>query len=285
MEKIEKATEAPGFEAIASEEATRVTDQHAVVSTADITVSLATTIAPRKPPRIRRLNNPPISKIEDGLYLGDIHSSYTPTILKEHKISSVVSLIVGDLGVWNTKWSKALVPEGRHLYIPTEDNMTHDILVDMARICDHVDNCRYRQQPSGSDTDTPTGNVLVHCAQGISRSATAVVAYLMRTYKWTFVEALAFVKERRRVYPNKNFQEQLRVWEAVGYNIWVDEEKKVPKSEYAIFLEGRAVRLEEEAGKTGNEVIGIINWEELERKEREYYNKKGIELRPPEIIP
>jgi atypical dual specificity phosphatase len=53
--------------------------------------------------------------------------------------------------------------------------------------------------------------VLVHCTAGISRSATVVIAYLMRRFACSFLSAYAFVAEKRPVIcPNSGFQEQLR---------------------------------------------------------------------------
>ncbi|KAL7720178.1 protein-tyrosine-phosphatase [Entamoeba marina] len=53
-------------------------------------------------------------------------------------------------------------------------------------------------------------NVLVHCEIGLSRSASAVIAYLMKSNKWTFKESLLYVKERRElVCPNPGFIMQL----------------------------------------------------------------------------
>lgn len=52
--------------------------------------------------------------------------------------------------------------------------------------------------------------VLVHCAEGISRSASLVIAYLMRTNKWDFKTSLDFVKEKRpKISPHFCFQAAL----------------------------------------------------------------------------
>jgi protein-tyrosine phosphatase len=51
------------------------------------------------------------------------------------------------------------------------------------------------------------GGVLVHCAAGVSRSSSTVIAYLMRKQKMSFNDAFMFVKKRRSVIcPNYGFQ-------------------------------------------------------------------------------
>jgi protein-tyrosine phosphatase len=57
-------------------------------------------------------------------------------------------------------------------------------------------------------------NVLVHCAGGISRSPTIVIAHLMIERKITFTEALQHVKQYRDcVRPNEGFKSQLATLE------------------------------------------------------------------------
>ena len=191
--------------------------------------------------------NPPLSKIKEGLYLGDCVSSHRGNVLRENNITAVVSILDYRYAQWGAEWYKNIINEGNHLFIPCKDSMTHDLLPEMANICDFIHGHLNRESFGVS-------NVLVHCYKGVSRSATGLIAYLMRTYKWSVDEALDFVKEKRRIKPNKNFREQLEVWEAVRYEIWEDTEGKVPKAEYAAYLEIRAERLKE-AGLTGDEPV------------------------------
>jgi len=54
----------------------------------------------------------------------------------------------------------------------------------------------------------------VHCMQGVSRSATVVIAWLMFHHGWTRDEALAFLREKRPIVrPNSAFMERLMEWE------------------------------------------------------------------------
>jgi hypothetical protein len=58
------------------------------------------------------------------------------------------------------------------------------------------------------------GRVLVHCVQGISRSATVVMAYLMKYHKFSLEKAHKLVISRRHIInPNPGFWKQLQEYE------------------------------------------------------------------------
>uniref|UniRef100_A0A3P8T3S6 Dual specificity protein phosphatase n=1 Tax=Amphiprion percula TaxID=161767 RepID=A0A3P8T3S6_AMPPE len=56
---------------------------------------------------------------------------------------------------------------------------------------------------------TTGARVFVHCAVGVSRSASLVLAYLMIHHHYTLLEAINKVKERRWIFPNRGFLKQL----------------------------------------------------------------------------
>jgi protein-tyrosine phosphatase len=45
----------------------------------------------------------------------------------------------------------------------------------------------------------PMTNVFVHCYAGMSRSATVVIAYLMKSHMWPYDSALAFLRWKRAI--------------------------------------------------------------------------------------
>mmetsp|Transcript_19322 Transcript_19322/g.31646 ORF Transcript_19322/g.31646 Transcript_19322/m.31646 type:complete len:205 (+) Transcript_19322:218-832(+) len=60
--------------------------------------------------------------------------------------------------------------------------------------------------------------VLIHCAAGISRSATVTIAYLMKSRQMSLAEAWTMVKNSRPIiYPNKGFIAALMRYEAELY--------------------------------------------------------------------
>ena len=66
--------------------------------------------------------------------------------------------------------------------------------------------------------------IFVHCAAGMSRSPTIVVAYIMWKKKLSLNNAIKFVKEKRPIIsPNDNFMNQLKIFEELliknDYNI------------------------------------------------------------------
>lgn len=59
------------------------------------------------------------------------------------------------------------------------------------------------------------GCVLVHCLQGVSRSTSVVVAYLIRHHSMSLRQAVTHVRQNRPgAEPNRGFWRQLRAWEA-----------------------------------------------------------------------
>ncbi|XP_048839605.1 dual specificity protein phosphatase 26-like isoform X2 [Brienomyrus brachyistius] len=87
-----------------------------------------------------------------------------------------------------------------YLGIEARDSPTFDMSVNFTPAADFI-----RQALSGG------GRILVHCAVGVSRSATLVLAYLMIQEHMTLVDAIKTVKDRRGIIPNRGFLRQLTV--------------------------------------------------------------------------
>jgi protein-tyrosine phosphatase len=93
----------------------------------------------------------------------------------------------------------------------------------------------------GTQNDADSKNVtpevvLIHCFVGVSRSAAAITASLMRKHKIPCHEALALIESKKTISP-WNFIEQLDVWGEVEYEIWEDVENTKPKLRYQWMLD------------------------------------------------
>lgn len=204
------------------------------------------------------MNDPPsISEIEPGLFLGNYVSSYDLATLQNHRISAIVSLVAEPLRIWSSPTNRALVPQDRHMWLTCDDSPTQDLLLHMGDICDFIERMRRPDNAARAQGEGPR-RVLVHCDQGISRSPTVVIAYLMRRLRADVVDVLAGVREKREVRPNPNFMRQLVVWEKVGYHIWEDEEKTIPKPQYFLFLKRRAADLKA-AALAGDGLVRLLS--------------------------
>ncbi|KAF4469646.1 dual specificity phosphatase [Fusarium albosuccineum] len=219
------------------------------------------------------MDPPSISQIAPNLFVGNVASSMNRNVLRHHNITAIVSLLDGGYAKWSSPKNRQIVPQECHLFVPCLDNSTMDILTLLDDICDFID----LQLGPGSPLPSPSSflseeldfdstpstpsedpgrqpNVLIHCRLGMSRSASVAIAYLMRQRRESLNIILPEVRTRRRVKPRDNFLDQLQVWEAVGYDVWQDKARRVPKEAYQGYLDRRAVRLAAK-GLTGNEPI------------------------------
>ncbi len=136
---------------------------------------------------------PEISYIIDNLYLGSRIGTF-PFYLQPHGITHVVN-ITNDIPPPDPNY----VPLSRVLIIPIDDVPNANIKKHFDRINIFIDNAIKQG-----------GTVLVHCRMGVSRSASAVIAYLMYKEGMTFNNAFRYVLMKRPIInPNPGFEQQL----------------------------------------------------------------------------
>ncbi|KAI9464422.1 protein-tyrosine phosphatase-like protein [Lactarius psammicola] len=89
----------------------------------------------------------------------------------------------------------------RRLHVSISDYEDEDILTHLPTTTSFI---------RGALAESPSNRIMVHCAMGISRSATVVIAYLIATTQMTPREALAAVRAKRAIVrPNRGFMSQL----------------------------------------------------------------------------
>ena len=129
--------------------------------------------------------------IEDGLYLGCIEAARGAERLRKTGITHVLGLL--DSFRFYDQYDGI-----EYMLIELPDYYNQNIL-------------QYLPQALGFIAKgLRTGKVLVHCAAGVSRSASIVVAYTMVKHSLTFTEAATQVRSKRScIWPNEGFQKQI----------------------------------------------------------------------------
>jgi len=137
------------------------------------------------------------SKILDYLYLGSEWNASSLHDLKELGIGYILNI---------TKEVDNFFPKTFSYYnIRVYDEENTELL----KHWDHTYRFIEKACQSGS-------KVLVHCRYGISRSASTVIAYLMKKMGWGMTETLGYVKGIRSIVePNQGFQKQLIIYEGI----------------------------------------------------------------------
>ncbi|CAG2164283.1 unnamed protein product [Oppiella nova] len=145
-----------------------------------------------------------MNQIDGNLYLGDIEwATNHHQELKNLNITSILSTL------WAPIPSAQRHRDLHYHFIKAQDSKDQDLLSYFLHTYDIIDRC----VQSGA-------GILVHCRVGISRSATIVIAYLMRRYRKPYEEMRALVKSRRNlIHPNPGFIRQLQLFEAMDYTL------------------------------------------------------------------
>lgn len=143
---------------------------------------------------IKRNKNDLPDRITKNLFLGSVASANNHGILFKLKITHVLTLCP----VRPTRLQNVIYNS-----ISFQDDATFNILPKIDQCLEYIDSVLQ----SG-------GRILVHCFQGVSRSASIVIAYLMKFQVMKFREAYEYVKRRRTVVePNYGFIRQLEEYE------------------------------------------------------------------------
>ncbi|KAI5819560.1 protein-tyrosine phosphatase-like protein, partial [Pyronema omphalodes] len=96
-----------------------------------------------------------------------------------------------------------------HKQFIVRDNCTQNLLQSLLEGVQFIEDAfTGAVKPQPSQIAEP--KVFVHCRMGISRSASIVVAYVMKIFDYSYEEGLCFVKKKRQfINPNKAFVAQL----------------------------------------------------------------------------
>ena len=143
-----------------------------------------------------------IDQITETIYLGNIDAAFNKKKLKQLGIKKVLTV----MSAFGNHYSHH---EFIHKSIDVDDDFRTNIICHFKECISFIE---------GKD------KIFVHCAAGMSRSPTIVIAYIMWKKKLRLNEAIKFVKEKRSIIsPNDNFMNQLKIFEELliknDYNI------------------------------------------------------------------
>ncbi|KAM9820286.1 dual specificity protein phosphatase 14 [Neosynchiropus ocellatus] len=135
-----------------------------------------------------------VSQIGSGLYLSGLDAAVNRRVLTSRKVTLIINC------------------SGQEVQYPALDGLR--VLQVPVPDCPHAPLDQYFQLVSESILQNRAGSTLVHCSAGRSRSASLVIAHLMRCEGLSLSQAHKWVLERRPfIRPNAGFWRQLMVLE------------------------------------------------------------------------
>lgn len=131
-----------------------------------------------------------------SIYLGGLPAALEYSKLKELDVNAVLT-VFNDKDTCQFQSNEYAKNNINHKVIDAADDEEQDLKQYFAQGINFIDD------------NIEKTNILVHCYGGVSRSATMLMAYLMQRNLESFTETLELVREKRKVYPNDSFVEQL----------------------------------------------------------------------------
>jgi protein-tyrosine phosphatase len=146
------------------------------------------------------LDNEPTLIINPFLYLGGMYARQNPWVLDHLGITHILNVAAEQhLDTIHLTNSNINVK-----HIPAEDHENYNIRQNFDEAFQFIEDA----------LNTKNGRILVHCALGISRSPTIVIAYIMYRYGMMYQKAFQYVQNLRpNINPNNSFKIQLQDFE------------------------------------------------------------------------
>ncbi|CCV02240.1 Putative dual specificity phosphatase 13 [Invertebrate iridescent virus 30] len=142
------------------------------------------------------------SKELGEIFISDGKCALDKNLLKDLKITHVINAAAGEIQTGPRYYQDLGL---KYLGITAVDSPNTNFLLYFDRIADFIHSCLIDR-----------GKILVHCAMGISRSATCVIAYLIKYCNMDTTEAIKFLQQKRSIInPNNGFVSQLQKYHSL----------------------------------------------------------------------
>ena len=134
------------------------------------------------------------NEIIPGIYLGNILSAYDKKKLHELGISHVLSVIEG-------------------FDPPYPNDFTYLVVNSLDTTNTNLSEVFHKTNAFIDSTFENNQKILIHCSYGVSRSATVLCAFLIKTFGFTVEKAIETIKQNRQIIrPNSGFVQQLELY-------------------------------------------------------------------------
>ncbi|NXC64565.1 DS13B phosphatase, partial [Aleadryas rufinucha] len=151
-----------------------------------------------------------VDQVWPNIYLGDAWAARSKTTLQSLNITHILNAADGPYSI-NTGAKYYADLQIEYYGVEAFDDPSFDLSIFFYDAANFI----------GKALNSSGGKVFVHCAMGVSRSATLVLAFLMIHENMTLVDALKTVSAQRNICPNSGFLSQLR-----DLDIKLNEERK-----------------------------------------------------------
>ncbi|NXS16504.1 DS13B phosphatase, partial [Mystacornis crossleyi] len=151
-----------------------------------------------------------VDQVWPNIYLGDAWAARSKTTLQSLNITHILNAADGPYSI-NTGAKYYADLQIEYYGVEAFDDPSFDLSIFFYDAANFI----------GKALNSSGGKVFVHCAMGVSRSATLVLAFLMIREHMTLVDALKTVSAHRNICPNSGFLSQLR-----DLDIKLNEERK-----------------------------------------------------------
>ncbi|NWV57450.1 DS13B phosphatase, partial [Daphoenositta chrysoptera] len=151
-----------------------------------------------------------VDQVWPNIYLGDAWAARSKTTLQSLNITHILNAADGPYSI-NTGAKYYADLQIEYYGVEAFDDPSFDLSIFFYDAANFI----------GKALNSSGGKVFVHCAMGVSRSATLVLAFLMIHEHMTLVDALKTVSAHRNICPNSGFLSQLR-----DLDIKLNEERK-----------------------------------------------------------